>query len=51
MLECLDHKDDDSRSWIGEEGPSSRDHTGQGEERTKSYAMSIFHGNLHKRPS
>jgi hypothetical protein len=30
-------KDCGSRSWIGEEGPSSRDHTGQGEERTKAY--------------
>jgi hypothetical protein len=24
-------------SWIGEEGLSSRDHTGQGEERTEAY--------------
>jgi hypothetical protein len=31
-------KDYGSRSWIGEEGPSSRDHTGQGEERTEAYA-------------
>ena len=31
-------KDCGSRSWIGEEGPSSRDHTGQGEERIKAYA-------------
>jgi hypothetical protein len=30
-------KDCGSRSWIGEEGPSSRDHTGQGEERTEAY--------------
>jgi hypothetical protein len=31
-------KDDGSRSWIVEEGPSFRDHTGQGEERIKAYA-------------
>jgi hypothetical protein len=30
-------KDCGSRSWIGEEGISSRDHTGQGEERTEAY--------------
>ena len=30
-------KDYGSRYWIGEEGPSSRDHTGQEEERTEAY--------------
>jgi hypothetical protein len=30
-------KDCGSISWIGEEGPSSIDHTGQGEERIEVY--------------
>jgi len=34
-------KDHVSISWIGEEIPSSRDHIGQGEERTKSYTGGV----------
>jgi hypothetical protein len=45
----LDHKDCGSRSWIGEEGPSSRDHTGQGEERTEAYTGGFQSEGSHKR--